>query len=55
MAVVTFNTDVSPYMAGDTVELTDDEKKRVDEVVKTRGLKNVYSAVSAKKETNTKA
>lgn len=58
MAIVTFKADVSPYMTGDTVNLSDDEKKRVDEVVKTRNLKDAYSVAStptAKKETKTKA
>ena len=46
MSVVTFNADVSPYMKGDTVKLSDDEKKRVDEAVKTRNLKNAYTVAS---------
>ena len=56
MAVVTFNADVSPYMKGDTVKLSDDEKKRVDEVAKARDLKGAYTVVETKKaETKTKA
>lgn len=56
MAVVTFNADVSPYMKGDTVKLSDEEKKRVDEVVKSRDLKGAYTVAETKKaETKTKA
>lgn len=56
MAVVTFNTDVFPYTKGDTVKLSDEEKKRVDEVVKARNLKDAYTVAETKKaETKTKA
>ena len=56
MVLVTFNADVSPYMKGDTVKLSDEEKKRVDEAVKTRNLKDAYTVVETKKaETKTKA
>ena len=56
MSVVTFNHDVSPYMKGDTVKLSDDEKKRVDAAVKDRGLKDAYTVASKpveKKQTTT--
>ena len=46
MSVVTFNADVSPYMKGDTVQLSDDEQKRVDAVAKQRDLKNAYTVAS---------
>lgn len=39
MSVVTFQTDVFPYNKGDVVELTADEKARVDEVAKLRNVK----------------
>ena len=56
MVLVTFNADVSPYMKGDTVKLSDEEKKRVDEAVKTRNLKDAYTVAETKKaETKTKA
>lgn len=56
MAVVTFNADVSPYMKGDTVKLSDEEKKRVDKVAKARDLKDAYTVAETKKaETKTKA
>ena len=53
MAVVTFNADVFPYCKGDTVNLTADEQKRVDEAVKTRSLKDAYTVAKseAKKAT----
>lgn len=58
MSIVTFKADVSPYMRGDTVKLSDDEKKRVDEAVKSRNLKDAYTVASKpaeKKQTKTKA
>ena len=44
MTVVTFNADVSPYMKGDTVKLSDSEKKRVDEVALHRNLQDAYTS-----------
>jgi hypothetical protein len=56
MAVVTFNLDVYPYCKGDTVKLSDEEKKRVDEAVKARNLQDAYTAAETKKaDTKTKA
>lgn len=58
MALVTFKADVSPYMTGDTVDLSGAERRRVDEEAKRRNLKDVYLTHEkpiAKKETKAPA
>ncbi len=44
MALVTFQADVFPYCKGDVVELSGDEKKRVDEDAKGRNLECPYKS-----------
>lgn len=48
MTLVTFNSDVSPYMTGDTVELSASERRRVDEEAARRKLKDAYTSHEAK-------
>lgn len=47
MALVQFTADVSPYCAGDVVDLDKDELKRVDEAAKARDLDKPYETVKA--------
>lgn len=52
MALVKFIADVSPYCAGDVVDLDKDEQKRVDALVEERSLAQAYESVKSEKKSD---
>lgn len=49
MTLVIFNADLFPHCKGDVVEISDEEKKDIDALVKVRGVQSPYAKHEAPK------